>query len=91
MVRGEEPERDAPMSWGEYITEKGPIPMAAAAKEVFSPALTEEGIPKPTADKWMEALINSALSGFGGMHAFEVSPKAAPMRTRYKRPPGTIK
>lgn len=91
LVRGEEPERDAPMGWPEYMAELGPIPMAAAAKEVFSPALTEEGIPKPQADKWVEALINSTLSGFGGMHAFEVSPKAAPQRTRYKRPPGTIK
>lgn len=91
LVRGEEPERDPAMSWKEYLLEKGPIPLAGAAKEVFSPALTEEGIPKPTADKWVEALINSALSGLGGMHAFEVSPKSAPQRTRYKRTPGTIK
>lgn len=91
LVRGEEPERDPAMPGLEYILERGPIPLASAAKEIFTPALTEEGIPKAVGDQWVEALINSAVSGIAGMHSFEVSPRSAPQRTRYKRPPGTLK
>lgn len=92
FVRGEEPERDKPMGWAEYaLGEWGPIPMQDAVKEVFSPALTQEGVPRETADKWVMALLSSALSGFAGKHTFEQSPQAAPQKTRYKRPPGTLK
>lgn len=92
LIRGEDPDlHERPMSWAEYIAEQGPIPLAAYAREVFSPALQEEGIPKPTADKWVEGLLNGALSGAAGVHTFEISPKAAPQSTRYHRPPGTLK
>jgi hypothetical protein len=90
LVRGEEPERDAPLSYTEYVTQRSLIPMADFSKEFFSPALTEEGIPKSQADRWIQGLISSALSGFAAEHTFEVSPKASPQKTRQKRPMGTL-
>jgi len=88
LMRGEDPtEREQPMSWTEYMAGKGPIPIASFAREIFSPALQEEGVPKKDADAWITAI----LSGTTGTHTFEVSPKAAPQRTRYKRAPGTIR
>jgi len=87
LVRGEDPkERDPAIGWPEWIGEKLMIPVASASREIFTPALEEEGIPKPTGEKILGSLIMSALSGGTGMHAFQVSPYATPQRTRYKTP-----
>lgn len=92
LWRGEDPDLHEPeMTWQEYIAEQGPIPIAAYAREVFSPALQDEGIPKPIADQWVAGLLNGALSAGAGVHTFELSPKAAPQHTRHKRPLGTLK
>jgi hypothetical protein len=91
LVRGEEPERDPRMSWTEWLGQKSMIPLAEATREIFTPSLTEQGVTKPKADKWVDALLYSALSGTAAVHTFEVSPKSVPQPTRYTKPLGTVR
>ena len=73
LVRGEEKEKVPPITWGENISEKGPIPLSS-----FVRSLMDEGVDKSTAENWVEALTSSALSGGVGVHTHpESQPKPA--------------
>ncbi len=74
LARGEEPEKEAPVSWGEYLAEAGPIPLSAGTRE-FVQALKDEGVEHGKAETWVKALMQSALSGGVGVHAFENTTK----------------
>ncbi len=74
LVRGEEREKDKPMSWTEYVLEKGPIPLSAGTRE-FAQALKDEGVSDVKAETWVKALMQSALSGGAGVHVFEDTSK----------------
>jgi hypothetical protein len=91
LVRGEEPERDPRMGWPEFLGQKAMIPVAEATREIFTPSLTEQGVTKAKADKWVDALLYSALSGTAAVHTFEVSPKSVQQPTRYTKPLGTVR
>lgn len=73
LARGEEREKDQPMSYTEYFLEKGPIPISSGTRE-FVQALKDEGVGSATAETWVKALMHSALSGGVGVHVFEQSP-----------------
>lgn len=79
LIRGEEPEKDRPLSYSEYFLEKGPIPVAAGTRE-FVQALQGEGLNKVTAETWVKALMQSALSGGAGVHTFEDTSQPKPVR-----------
>lgn len=84
LVRGEEREKDQPMSYTEYFLEKGPIPISGGTRE-FVQALKDEGVGTATAETWVKALMQSALSGGVGVHAFQQSapqPKSSGRRSR---------
>jgi hypothetical protein len=74
VVRGEEPEKEPPLTLGEYAAEKGPIPLAAGTRE-FVQALQDEGLSATDADTWVKSLLQSALSGGAGIHTFQDSSK----------------
>lgn len=84
LVRGEETEKEPPMSLGEYVAEKGPIPLAAGTRE-FVQTLQDEGLDPSDASAWVKALTHSALSGGAGVHTFD-EPPPKPSRTRTLRP-----
>jgi hypothetical protein len=90
LVRGEEREKDPAMGWIEYLlSDYTAIPVGEAAKEIFSPALTDQGMSRPQADKVVKALTSFGFSS-QGVHTFEKTDKG-PMKTRHKAPPGTLK
>jgi hypothetical protein len=80
VVRGEETEKVPPISWGEYIGEKGPIPLSS-----FVRSLMDEGVEKPQAEKWVESLLTSALSGGAGIHTHPESQPKPPRQSRQSK------
>jgi hypothetical protein len=72
LARGEEPEKEPPLSLAEYAAEKGPIPLAAGTRE-FVQALQDEGLSSTDADTWVKSLLQSVLSGGAGIHTFQES------------------
>lgn len=84
LVRGEEKEKEPPLTYGEYLAEKGPIPIAAGTRE-FVQALQDEGLDPNDANNWVKALMSSALSGGAGVHTFQESPTGGKGSTKPKR------
>lgn len=89
LVHGEEKEKESPISWGEYLAEKGPIPISAGTRE-FVQTLRDEGASPSDAEAWTKALLQSGLSGGLGLHSHPDSTPAPKrghsIRSREKSP-----
>lgn len=53
------------LTWSEYLSTKLPIPLAEGIK-TFNDAAKEQGMPKSTLDKYLEALLIGGLTGTTG-------------------------
>lgn len=74
------------LTWGEYLWEKAPIPIADAAKNVYE-GMHENGLSKPQIEQWFSGIVGFLEAGSTGFKINESYSKHSPFTDEDKKDP----